>query len=62
MSRSFEKMPQEPMSFFGWLMNCCVSDERRQVSRDTLSAAVVFASGMAASGITLYLAGLYHLI
>jgi hypothetical protein len=55
-------MAQEPMSFFGWLMNCCVSDERRQVSRDTLSAAVVFASGMAASGITLYLAGLYHLI
>jgi hypothetical protein len=55
-------MPQEPMSFFGWLMNCCVSDERRQVSRDTLSAAVVFASGMAASGLTLYLAGLYHLI
>jgi hypothetical protein len=50
------------MSFFGWLMNCCVSDERRQVSRDTLSAAVVFASGMAASGLTLYLAGLYHLI
>jgi hypothetical protein len=55
-------MPQEPLSFFGWLMNCCVSDERRQVSRDTLSAAVVFASGMAASGLTLYLAGLYHLI
>jgi hypothetical protein len=55
-------MPQEPMSFFGWLMNCCVSDERTRASRDTLSAAVVFASGMAASGLTLYLAGLYHLI
>jgi hypothetical protein len=50
------------MSFFGWLMNCCVSDERRRVSRDTLSAAAVFASGMVASGLTLYLAGLYHLI
>jgi hypothetical protein len=55
-------MPQEPMSFFGWLMNCCVSDERAQTSKDRLSAAVVFASGMAASGLTLYLAGLYHLI
>jgi len=55
-------MPQEPMSFFGWLMNCCVSDERTQASRDVLSTAVVFASGMVASGLTLYLAGLYHLI
>ena len=55
-------MPQEPMSFFGWLLNCCVSDERRQASKETLSTAVVFASGMAASGVTLYLAGLYHLI
>jgi hypothetical protein len=55
-------MPQEPMSFFGWLMSCCVSDERRQASREALSTAVVFASGMAASGLTLYFAGLYHLI
>jgi hypothetical protein len=55
-------MPQEPMSFFGWLMNCCVSDERVRVSKDVLSTALVFASGMAASGLTLYLAGLYHLI
>jgi hypothetical protein len=55
-------MPQEPMSYFGWLMGCCVSDERAQASREKLSAAVVFASGMAASGLTLYLAGLYHLI
>jgi hypothetical protein len=55
-------MPQEPMSFFGWLMTCCVSDERRQTSQDLASAAVVFASGMVASGLTLYLAGLYHLI
>jgi hypothetical protein len=54
-------MPQEPMSFFGWLMNCCVSDERA-ASRETLSTAVVFVSGMAASGLTLYLAGLFHLI
>jgi hypothetical protein len=50
------------MSFFGWLMNCCVSDERSHASRETLSAAVVFASGMAASALTLYFAGLYHLI
>jgi len=50
------------MSLFGWLMNCCVRDDRVQVSRDTLSAAVVFASGMAASALTLYFAGLYHLI
>ena len=57
-----ENMPQEPMSFFGWLMNCCVSDDRRSASRETVSAAVVFASGVAASGLTLYLAGLYHLI
>ncbi|MGH9918918.1 MAG: hypothetical protein ACRD6W_08640 [Nitrososphaerales archaeon] len=55
-------MPQEPMSFFGWLMSCCVSDERAQASRDVVSTAVVFASGMLASGLTLYLAGLYHLI
>jgi len=49
------------MSFFGWLMNYCVSDDRAEVSRETLSTAVVFASGMAASGLTLYLAGVYHL-
>jgi hypothetical protein len=55
-------MPQEPMSFFGWLMNCCVSEERSQASRDRASAAVVFASGMAASALTLYLAGLYHFV
>ncbi len=55
-------MPQEPMSFFGWLMTCCVSDERSQASKDLASAAVVVASGMAASALTLYFAGLYHLI
>jgi hypothetical protein len=55
-------MPQEPMSFFGWLMNCCVSDDRPSASREALSAAVVLASGMATSGLTLYLAGLFHLI
>jgi hypothetical protein len=49
------------MSFFGWLMNCCVSDDARS-SGQLISAAVVFASGMATSGLTLYLAGLYHLI
>jgi len=49
------------MSFFGWLMNYCVSDDRAHASRETLSTAVVFASGMAASGLTLYLAGAYHL-
>lgn len=55
-------MPQEPMGFFGWLMNCCVSDERRAGSGDALSAAVVFASGMAASCLTLYVAGLFHIL
>ncbi len=55
-------MPQEPMNFFGWLMNCCVSDDRSSLSGRMLSEVAVFASGMAASGITLYLAGLYHLI
>jgi len=54
-------MPQEPMSFFGWLMSCCVSDEKIRSTRDMLSATLVFASGMAASGVTLYLAGLFHL-
>ena len=55
-------MPQEPMSFFGWLMNLCVSDDVGRSSGKTLSEAVIFASGMAASGVTLYFAGLYHLI
>ena len=54
-------MPQEPMSYFGWLMNCCVSDELAAAS-ERRTAALVFASGMAASGLTLYLAGLVHLI
>jgi len=55
-------MPQEPMNFFGWLMTCCVSDDRGPASKDVASAAVVFASGMVASALTLYFAGLYHLI
>jgi hypothetical protein len=55
-------MPQEPAAFFGWLMSCCVSDERAATSREMLSTALVFASGMAASGLTLYVAGLFHLI
>jgi hypothetical protein len=55
-------MPQEPMAFFGWLMDLCVSDDRALASRERLSAAVLFFSGMAASGFTLYLAGLLHLI
>jgi hypothetical protein len=50
------------MSFFGWLMGCCVSDERASSSREALSAAVLLASGMAASGLTLYLASLLHLV
>jgi len=49
------------MSFFGWLMNLCVSDDALSPGQ-TLSEAIIFASGMAASGVTLYLAGLYHLI
>ena len=55
-------MPQQPMSFFGWLMNFCVSDDATHTTGRAISEAVIFASGMAASGITLYLAGLYHLI
>ena len=54
-------MPQEPMSFFGWLMSCCVSDERAG-SREALSTVLVFASGMAASAFTLYVGGLLHLV
>ncbi len=50
------------MSFFGWLMNCCVSDDSTRPSDLLASEAVLFASGMAASAITLYFAGLYHLI
>lgn len=55
-------MSQEPLSFFGWLMSCCVSDEQGSASREAFSTALVFASGMAASVFTLYLAGLLHLI
>jgi hypothetical protein len=54
-------MPQEPMSFFGWLMNCCVSEDSSP-TRLALSEALVFASGMVASVFTLYLAGLFHII
>lgn len=54
-------MPQGPMSFFGWLMNCCVS-ENTENPGPLASAALLFASGVVASGVTLYLAGLYHLI
>ncbi|HUI01798.1 MAG TPA: hypothetical protein VLU99_08335 [Nitrososphaerales archaeon] len=55
-------MPQEPMSLFGWLMGCCVSEDGPSRSKDAVSAAVVFASGVVASGVTMYLAGLAHLI
>jgi hypothetical protein len=57
-------MPQEPMSFFGWLMNYCVSEDASTNSpgRFAASEALVFASGMAAGLVTLYLAGLFHLI
>jgi hypothetical protein len=55
-------MPQQPMSFFGWLMNFCVSDDASRSPGQAISEAVIFASGMAAGGLTLYLAGLYHLI
>jgi hypothetical protein len=55
-------MPQEPAAYFGWLMNCCVSDNRSGALRDGLSAALLFASGMAASGLTIYVAGLLHAI
>lgn len=54
-------MPQEPMNYFGWLLNCCVSDDNG-ASSEMLSTALVFASGMVASLFTLYVAGLLHLI
>jgi hypothetical protein len=55
-------MPQGPMGLFGWLMNVCVSEDRAARSRDALSEAVVFASGVGASMLTFYFAGLYHII
>jgi hypothetical protein len=56
-------MPQEPMSFFGWLMNCCVSEDGKgSPTRLALSEALVFASGTATGLVTIYLAGLFHLI
>jgi len=50
------------MNFFGWLMSLCVSDDPSRSPGRSLSEAVLFASGMAAGGLTLYFAGLYHLI
>lgn len=50
------------MGYFGWLMSCCVSDERSAATKELLSTTLVFASGMAASGLTLYLAGLLHIV
>ena len=55
-------MPQEPMSIFGWLLTCCINDDTSTRSGEVLSAAVLFASGIVASGVTLYLAGMLHLI
>ena len=53
-------MQQGPMGLFGWLMSCCVSDERAGHARDLYSTAIVFASGMATSAFTLYLASVLH--
>ena len=55
-------MPPEPLGFFGWLMSCCVSDDSRVAGRDALSAAALFATGMAASGVTIYFAGVFHVL
>lgn len=55
-------MPQEPLSFFGWLLTRCVSDDGPAASREALSTALVFASGMLASAATIYLAGLLHAV
>ncbi|MDG6915534.1 MAG: hypothetical protein JRM86_03965 [Nitrososphaerota archaeon] len=55
-------MPQEPLTFFGWLLTRCVSDDRPAASRELLSTALVFASGMLASGLTMYVAGLFHVV
>ncbi len=50
------------MTLFGWLLNCCINDDGSTRSGEALSAAILFASGVAASGVTLYLAGALHLI
>jgi hypothetical protein len=50
------------MGYFGWLLSCCVSDDRRALSGDLASAAFVFASGVITSALTLYLAGLLHVL
>ena len=55
-------MPQEPIGLFGWLMGCCVSEEAPSRAKDALSATVLFATGVVASGVTMYLAGLAHLV
>ena len=54
-------MPQGPMGLFGWLMSCCVSDAKPHNMRDLYSTAIVFASGMATSVLTLYVAGILHI-
>jgi hypothetical protein len=49
------------MAEFGSLLSCCVSDEASSGAR-VASAVIFFASGMAASGLTLYLASLLHVL
>jgi hypothetical protein len=55
-------MPQEPLNHFGWLLNCCINDDASKRSGDAFSAAALLASGMVASGLTVYFAGMLHLI
>jgi hypothetical protein len=55
-------MPQEPMSYFGWLLSCCINDDTSKQSGEALSAAVLFASGMVASVVTIYVVGMFHLM
>ena len=50
------------MNYFGWLLNCCINDDASKRSSEVVSAAVLFASGMVASGFTLYFAGVLNLI
>ena len=49
------------MAEFGSLLACCVNDDTSSRAQ-VVSAVLFFASGMAASGLTLYLAGLLHVL
>jgi len=54
-------MSQGPEAQFSWLLGCCVSDDASAGSLREF-AALFFASGMVASGLTIYLASLLHVL